>query len=67
MQKEQRNIYYDSELQIEAYLLTGIVQKFPNHFHEYYVVGYIEAGARHLWCKDSEYDLAAGDLILFNP
>lgn len=65
--QEQRHIYYDRDLGIEAYQLSGIVQKFPNHFHEYYVIGFIEGGKRHLWCKGQEYDLNAGDLILFNP
>lgn len=64
---EQRHIYYDSDLKIEAYNLRGIVQKFPNHFHEYYVVGFVEGGSRHLWCRGREYDLTAGDLLLFNP
>lgn len=66
-EQEQRHVYYDRDLQIEAYQLSGIVQKFPNHFHEYYVIGFIEGGKRHLWCKNREYDLTAGDLILFNP
>ena len=65
--QEQRHVYYDSDLGIEAYNLSGIVQKFPNHFHDYYVIGFIEGGRRHLWCRDAEYDLARGDLILFNP
>ena len=65
--QEQRHIFYDSCLGIEAYQLSGIVQKFPNHFHECYVVGFIEGGCRHLWCRGSEYDLSKGDLILFNP
>ncbi len=65
--QEQRHIYYDQELELEAYNLTGIVQKFPNHFHEFYVIGFVEGGKRHLWCKGREYDLTAGDLILFNP
>ena len=64
---EQRHIFYDSDLGIEAYQLSGIVQKFPNHFHEFYVIGFIEGGCRHLWCKGREYDLSKGDLILFNP
>lgn len=65
--QEQRHVYYDRDLEIEAYNLSGIVQKFPNHFHEYYVIGFVEGGKRHLWCKGKEYDLTAGDLILFNP
>lgn len=66
-EKEQRDVYYDRELGIEAYHLGGIVQKFPNHFHEYYVIGFIEGGRRHLSCKGREYDVEAGDLLLFNP
>lgn len=65
--QEQRFVYYDKELKIEAYRLSGIVQKFPNHFHDYYVIGFIEGGRRTLWCKGKEYQLAGGDLVLFNP
>lgn len=65
--QEQRHVTYDHDLGIEAYQLSGIVQKFPNHFHDFYVVGFIEGGKRHLWCKGREYDLRPGDLILFNP
>ena len=42
--QEQRHVYYDHDLDIEAYNLSGIVQKFPNHFHEYYVIGFEAAG-----------------------
>ena len=66
-EQEQRHVYYDRDLAIEAYNLSGIVKKFPNHFHEYYVIVFIEGGTRHLWCKGKEYDTSAGDLILFNP
>lgn len=67
MIQEQRHIYYDNDLNLEAYNLSGIVQKFPNHFHDYYVIGFIEGGKRHLCCKNKEYDLSKGDMILFNP
>lgn len=67
MKKEIRTICYDEELRIEAYRLEGIVQTFPNHFHEYYVIGYIEGGRRFLSCKNVEYNLDKGDIVLFNP
>ena len=35
MKKEIRTVVYDEELRIEAYRFEGIVQPFPNHFHEY--------------------------------
>lgn len=66
-EQEQRHVYYDKDLGIEAYHLGGIVQKFPNHFHKYYVIGFIEGGRRHLCCKKREYDIEEGDLVLFNP
>lgn len=42
MNKEIRTVVYDDELRIEAYRFEGIVQPFPNHFHEYYVIGFME-------------------------
>lgn len=67
MQKETRTVRFDTELNIEAYSFKGIMQKFPNHFHEYYVIGFVENGQRYLSCKNQEYIIETGDLLLFNP
>lgn len=67
MQKENRTVCFDIDLNIEAYNFKGIKQKFPNHFHEYYVIGFIESGRRQLFCKNKEYVIQRGDLVLFNP
>ena len=67
MKKEVRTICYDEKLRLEAYRLEGIVQPFPNHFHDYYVVGFIESGARRMSCKNQEYTLGPGDVVLFCP
>ena len=67
MKKEVRTVVYDDELRIEAYRFEGIVQPFPNHFHEYYVIGLIEGGERVLSCKNQEYTVTVGDVLLFNP
>lgn len=67
MQKEIRSVYFDKDLSIEAYSFKGISQKFPNHFHEYYVIGFIEHGKRHLSCKNKSYQIEDGDVLLFNP
>jgi AraC-like DNA-binding protein/mannose-6-phosphate isomerase-like protein (cupin superfamily) len=64
---EERIVRYDSTLKIEAFRLKGIIQKFPNHFHEHYVIGFIESGQRKLSCKNKEYRVGPGDLLLFNP
>lgn len=67
MTREVRTVVYDTDLQLEAYQFQGIMQKFPNHFHDYYVIGFIEEGKRHLLCNNEEYLLNSGDVIIFNP
>ncbi|WP_088226008.1 AraC family transcriptional regulator [Desulfosporosinus sp. FKB] len=67
MVNEIRNICYDTNLNIEAYQFKGIMQKFPNHFHDYYVLGFIESGKRYLTCNNQNYILNAGNITIFNP
>lgn len=67
MKQEEREVCFDYDLQVEAYRFHGIMQKFPNHFHEYYVIGFIESGQRKLSCKNKNYVINSGDLIFFNP
>ena len=67
MKKAERTVVYDEALRLEAYCFVGAKQPFPNHFHEYYVIGLIEAGQRTLSCKKQEYGIQAGDMVLFNP
>lgn len=67
MKKEVRTIVYDEDLRLEAYRFEGIMQPFPNHFHEYYVVGFVEGGERRLSCKNREYAVGPGDMLLFCP
>lgn len=64
---ERRTIVYDEKLQLEAYRFTGVAQPFPNHFHAYYVIGLMEGGTRQLHCKNQEYTLRQGDILLLNP
>lgn len=67
MKKEVKTVVYDDELRLEAYRFDGVVQPFPNHFHEYYVIGFMEGGERRLSCKNKEYFLKKGHIVLFNP
>ena len=67
METEKRTARFDNDLKIEAYHFEGIMQKFPNHFHEYYVLGFVASGRRSLTCKNRDYTINAGDLLLFNP
>ena len=46
METEKRTVRFDNNLKIEAYHFEGIMQKFPNHFHEYYVFGVVANGCR---------------------
>lgn len=67
MRKEVKTVVYDDALRIEAYRFEGIVRPFPNHFHEYYVIGYVEEGERILSCRDREHPIKKGDVLLFGP
>lgn len=67
MKHEIRTMVFDSALQVEALHFQGVEQPFPNHFHAYYVIGFIEKGRRQLSCKNRLYTLEAGDMVLFNP
>ena len=67
MRKEVRAAVYDDRLRMVAYRLEGIARPFPNHFHEYYAMGFMEDGERVLSCNNREYTIAKGDVLLFNP
>ncbi len=67
MGKNLRKVVYDTETQIEACYFKGIVKPFPNHFHEYYVIGLVEKGERRLLCQNNEYAIKSGDILVFNP
>lgn len=67
MKNELRMVRYDADCRLEAYWFRGILQAFPNHFHDYYVIGYIESGRRSLVHNGREYALEPGDLLVFNP
>lgn len=67
MPDETRTICYDADLKIEAYRFEGVKQQFPNHFHDYYVIGFIEKSERSLLCRNQEYLIKPGDILLFNP
>ncbi len=67
MKKGNRTVVYDETLRIEAYRLEGIVQPFPNHFHEHYVIGFVEDGERCLSCRNEDYIIGQRSVVLFNP
>ncbi len=64
--REIRTVVFDPDLNVEAYRFVGIMQKFPNHFHDYYVIGFIEQGKRLLSCNRKEYIINSGDVVISN-
>lgn len=67
MEREEHKVYYDPVLGIEAYYLKGIIQQFPTHFHEHYVIGTIESGQRYALCGGTQYLIQPGDVVVFHP
>jgi len=67
MKKETKKAVYDDKLKIEAYRFERNQQNFPNHFHEHYVIGFVEKGKRSLLCKNKEHSIEKGNIIIFNP
>jgi AraC-like DNA-binding protein len=67
VKKEMRKAAYDSVLNIEACRFQGILQPFPPHFHEYYVIGLMEEGERRLICGNMETVTRQGDILVFYP
>lgn len=45
----------------------GVVQPFSVHSHGHYVIGLVEEGRRSLICNGAAFELALGDLVVFNP
>lgn len=58
---------YLADLGIEAYWLTGAQQPFPEHFHDHYVLGAVDGGARVMQCRGRECRIHAGHIVVFNP
>ena len=67
MDKEIREIVFDNDLKIEAYRFQGVVQEFPNHFHEHYTIGFMESGNRRVDINGTEFHAERHDLVLLNP
>ena len=63
MKKETKAVVYDGELRLEAYRFEGTQQPFPNHFHEYYAIGFVERREHRLFCKNKESVIQTGNVI----
>lgn len=64
MKNEPGAAVYDGGLRLEAYRFR---RSFPQHFHACYVLGYVEDGQGGMTCRDVDYALRKGDIVLCNP
>ncbi len=67
MKKEARTVCFDEALELETVRFEGISQPFPNHFHDYYVIGLVLRGTRELLCKNRLQIISGGDVLLLEP
>lgn len=67
MAKTAVQMIYDKHTGAEAAVFGGIVQPFPQHFHDYYVIGITESGARRLNCGSAVHLLQRGAVNIFCP
>lgn len=63
----RRQVHRDQELGVEVYHFQGMVQAFPSHFHDYYLLGLMEGGERLVTCNGEECPIGPGDIMLFSP
>lgn len=67
MTKATKNAVYDAALDLEAYRFEGIVQPFPSHFHDHYVLGAVTRGRRTLVLRGRSEAIGPGDVLFFAP
>lgn len=67
MKKEVRTVCFDETLSLEALSFEGVSQPFPNHFHDYYVIGLVLRGTREMYCKNRSLMIGEGDVLLLEP
>ncbi|HEU4327588.1 MAG TPA: AraC family transcriptional regulator [Roseiflexaceae bacterium] len=60
-------LHRDPDLALDALEARFTRHAFVRHWHSYYVVGLIEAGAQSFRCQHATYQTPAGGLILLNP
>lgn len=66
-QREWSTLRHDPALQLDALHAVFTTHAFARHWHDYYVVGLVEAGTQTFWCRRGNYATPRGGLILLNP
>jgi AraC-like DNA-binding protein len=58
---------HDPELAVDALEARFTTHAFARHWHTYYVIGLVEAGAQSFHCQHANHLTPPGGLILLNP
>jgi len=64
---EWSTLRHDAELRLDMLQASFKTCAFARHWHDYYVIGLVEAGAQSFWCRNTTYTTPPGGLILLNP
>lgn len=67
MRKQVGSVPLKNGARLEAFRFEGLSQPFPEHFHDYYVLGRIRAGNRVLTCNGEECRLGKDSFLVFSP
>lgn len=66
-QAEWSTLRHDGDLHLDVLQASFKTYAFARHWHEYYVIGLVEAGAQSFWCRNATYTTPPGGLITLNP
>lgn len=64
---EWSRLHHDADLRLNALHAVFTTHAFARHWHDYYVIGLVEAGAQTFACNRNTYLTPRGGLILLNP
>lgn len=64
---EWSRLHHDADLRLDALHAAFTTHAFARHWHDYYVIGFVEAGVQTFACNRNTYFTPRGGLILLNP
>lgn len=64
---EWSRLRHDADLRLDIFQANFKTYAFSRHWHDYYVIGLVEAGAQSFVCRNATYTTPPGGLIVLNP
>ena len=64
---EWSRLRHDADLRLDMLQANFTTYAFARHWHDYYVIGLVDAGAQSFVCGRASYTTPPGGLILLNP